>query len=90
MAGVTADPVVKLGLVRNRSPMLHAILALVLLLAATLLAIYKPFGMTPYGRRQQIRAYLGAQGLPSVQATAAGKRWDPAPTVTEPAVRPWT
>ena len=52
MAGVAADPVVELGLVRNPSPMLHAILALTLLVAATGLAIYKPFGMTPYGSRK--------------------------------------
>src|ERR687891_1858851 len=58
MAGVAADPVVELGLVRNPSPLVHAILALVLLLAATVLAIYKPFGMTPYGTRQQMRAGL--------------------------------
>lgn len=52
MAGVAADPVVELGLVRNPSPLVHAILALVLLVVATTLAIYKPFGMTPYGRRK--------------------------------------
>ena len=49
MAVVAADPVVELGLVRNPSPLVHAVLALVLLIAATVLAIYKPFGMTPYG-----------------------------------------
>src|ERR687891_2208066 len=58
LAGVAADPVVELGLVRNPSPLVHAILALVLLIAATVLAIYKPFGMTPYGTRQQMRAGL--------------------------------
>lgn len=51
MAGVAADPVVELGLVRNPSPLVHSILALILLIAATLLGIYKPFGETPYGRR---------------------------------------
>jgi hypothetical protein len=51
MAGVAADPVVELGLVRNPSPLVHAILALILLLAATVLGSYKPFGMTPYGLR---------------------------------------
>lgn len=50
MAGVAADPVVELNLVRNPSPLVHAILALVLLMVATVLAIYKPFGATPYGR----------------------------------------
>jgi hypothetical protein len=61
MAGVAADPVVELGLVRNPSPLVHAILALVLLIAATVLAIYKPFGLTPYGARLQ------TQGSDAVQ-----------------------
>ena len=51
MAGVAADPVVELGAVRNPSPLVHAVLAFFLLLAATVLAIYKPFGVTPYGAR---------------------------------------
>jgi hypothetical protein len=51
MAGVAADPVVQLGLVRNPSPLVHAVLALILLLIATWLAVYKPFGVTPYARR---------------------------------------
>jgi hypothetical protein len=51
MAGVAADPVVELGLVRNPSPVVHAVLALILLLMATWLAVYKPFGLTPYAIR---------------------------------------
>jgi hypothetical protein len=51
MAGVAADPVVELGLVRNPSPVVHAILALILLVIATVLGVYKPFGMTAYGNR---------------------------------------
>jgi hypothetical protein len=35
------------------SPVLHAALALLLLLVATVLAVYKPRGMTPYGQRKQ-------------------------------------
>jgi len=53
MAGVAADPVVDLTLVRNASPIVHAILASILLLTATVLAVYKPLGMTAYGRRRQ-------------------------------------
>jgi hypothetical protein len=77
MAGVAADPVVELGLVRNPSPLLHAVLALALLLAATVLAIYKPFGTTPYGTRQQAQARLGAPSLASttVQTIAERKSW---------------
>src|SRR5215204_6273516 len=39
MAGAAADPVVVLKLVRNPSPVLHSILALALLIAATVLAV---------------------------------------------------
>jgi uncharacterized membrane protein len=53
LADVAADPRAELGLVRNASPLLHAVAALVLLLAATTLAVYKPRGLTPYGRRKQ-------------------------------------
>jgi hypothetical protein len=52
MAQVAADPVVDLAAVRNASPMVHAILAFILLLAATVLGVYKPFGLTAYGRRK--------------------------------------
>ena len=52
MAGVAADPIVDLERVRNASPVVHAILASILLLVATVLGVYKPFGTTPYGRRK--------------------------------------
>jgi uncharacterized membrane protein len=39
----------------NPSPTLHAAAALLLLLVATALAIYKPRGMTRYGQRRQHR-----------------------------------
>jgi uncharacterized membrane protein len=53
MARVAADPSVDLAMVRNASPVLHAALALVLLLVATGLSVYKPRGMTAYGWRKQ-------------------------------------
>jgi hypothetical protein len=53
MAGAAADPSAGLGLVRNPSPVLHAVLAVLVLLVATTLAVYKPWGMTPYGQRKQ-------------------------------------
>jgi hypothetical protein len=53
MADVAADPSADLGVVRNASPVLHAGAALLLLLVATMLAVYKPQGMTRYGRRKQ-------------------------------------
>lgn len=53
MAGVAADPVVDLADVRNASPIVHSALALILLLVATVLGVYKPLGMTAYGSRKQ-------------------------------------
>ena len=53
MAGVAADSSADLGAVRNASPTLHAALALLVLLVATVLAVYKPRGMTRYGWRKQ-------------------------------------
>jgi hypothetical protein len=53
MAGLANDPGVDLAMVRNASPALHAVLAILLLLVATVLAVYKPRGTTPYGRRKQ-------------------------------------
>ena len=50
MALVAKNPGAELELVRNPSPVLHAALALIALLTATALAIYKPLGMTAYGR----------------------------------------
>jgi hypothetical protein len=41
-----------LGVLRSPSPLLHAAAALLLLLVATVLAVYKPRGMTPFGRRK--------------------------------------
>ena len=56
MAGVAAGPNADLSAVRNASPVLHATLALFVLLVATVLAIYKPRGVTPYGWRKQREA----------------------------------
>jgi hypothetical protein len=50
MARVAADPRADLADVRNWSPLLHAALAFALLLVATTLAVYKPRGMTRFGR----------------------------------------
>lgn len=53
MAGVAADPRADLDAVRNSSPRFHAVLALLVLLVALVLAIYKPRGMTPYGQHKR-------------------------------------
>src|SRR5215208_1852851 len=52
MAAVAADSGTDPRLVRNPSPLVHAVLALVVLLIATVLAIYKPQAVTSYGRRK--------------------------------------
>ena len=60
MAEVAADPGGPLGAVRNPSPLVHASAALLLLVAATVLALYKPRGITGYGRRKQRREPRGS------------------------------
>lgn len=71
MAGVAADPVVNLEAVRNASPVLHASVALVLLLIATVLGVYKPLGLTAYGRRV---VFPGNAPIPSSDRPAS---WTP-------------
>jgi hypothetical protein len=54
-AGVAADTTLSAGdlrMLRDPSAVVHASLALLLLLVATVLGLYKPRGMTPYGRRK--------------------------------------
>jgi hypothetical protein len=54
-AGIARDTTVPSGDLhglRDPSPLLHSTLALVLLLVATTLAVYKPRGLTPYGQRR--------------------------------------
>jgi hypothetical protein len=56
LAGVAAETTLSnddLGGLRSPSPVLHAGAALLLLLMAATLSVYKPRGMTPYGRRKQ-------------------------------------
>ena len=59
MADLASDPSADLGAVRDDSPLVHTVLALLLLLVATALAVFKPRGMTRYGwRKQQARPRL--------------------------------
>lgn len=53
MASVAADASQDLEAVRSPSPLVHATLALLVLLVAAVLAVYKPRGMTRYGWRKQ-------------------------------------
>ncbi len=51
--GLAAQPGTDLGELRVPTFVLHAILALLVLLVATALSVYKPRGMTRYGQRRQ-------------------------------------
>jgi hypothetical protein len=76
MAGVAGDPVMDLAVVRNASPIVHAVLALALLLAATVLGVYKPFGMTTYGiqRLDEQRRFVSSSAESAV-SVARTPRW---------------
>lgn len=80
MAGMAADPSADLAMVRNDSPLLHAVIALLLLLVATVLAVYKPRGMTRYGWRKlqeerrashRLKAARAASGVAAVPESPA-------------------
>jgi hypothetical protein len=77
MAGVAADPVMDLAAVRNASPIVHAVLALALLLPATVLSVYKPFGMTAYGIRRldEQRRFVSSSGESAVGVDARTPMW---------------
>lgn len=53
LAEAAANPATPLTVVRNASPTLHSALALIVLLGATVLAIYKPRGITGWGWRRR-------------------------------------
>ena len=72
MARVAADPGVPLDAVRNPSPLVHAAVALMLLVTATVLAIYKPFGLTAFTRRTWAYAVAVALALLVVVLHFAG------------------
>ena len=77
MAGVAADPVMDLAVVRNASPIIHAVLALALLLAAAVLGVYKPFGMTTYGIRRldEQRRVVSSSGESAVAVDSGTPTW---------------
>ena len=69
MARIAADPVVDLATVRNASPVVHAIVALFLLALATVLAVYKPLGLTAYGSRKRDEQVHASSRTPVVRGT---------------------
>lgn len=52
------------------APPIHAVVALLLLLVATTLAVYKPRGLTPYGWRKQLERRIGASRRRRKEAVA--------------------
>jgi hypothetical protein len=58
-----ATPVSAVAELADPSPVLHGAAAVVLLLLATVLSIYKPRGMTGYGQRTQLRRSGNARSL---------------------------
>jgi len=69
MAAAAADPDAELRVIRNASPLLHAVLALLVLLVAAVLAVYRPRGLTRYGQRKRRaeRATRVDAGSPAAQ-----------------------
>ena len=63
LARVAADPSADLGVVRSGSPVFHAAAAVLLLLVAAVLAVYKPRGITRYGRRKQHEQFCPPEAL---------------------------
>ena len=55
LADVAREPGVELGELRSPTFVLHSGGAALLLIAATVLAVYKSRGLTRYGRRRQRR-----------------------------------
>ena len=67
LAGVateTTSASADLGVLRSPESALHSGAALLLLLVATTLAVYKPRGMTRYGRRKQHEQRMVSQRTP--------------------------
>jgi hypothetical protein len=52
-AAVTTSSRADVGELRSPSPLLHAGVALLVMLVTTILSVYKPRGLTPYGWRKQ-------------------------------------
>ena len=57
-AALAADMASSAAELRNPTHVIHSCAALLVLLVATVLAVYKPRGMTPYGWRKQRRTAL--------------------------------
>jgi len=77
MAGVAAEAAATgavPAVLRSGTAVMHASLALVALLVATSLSLYKPRGLTPYGQRKQ-RTQADAAASSASASTRATPRW---------------
>ena len=72
----TATAGVGLGGVRDPSPVVHSVLALLLLLVAAVLSVYKPKGLTRYGQRR------AAAARPKTAATGEERTGIPDPVTS--------
>lgn len=61
LAALAADATLTVDDLRNPSPIIHSGAALLALLVTTTLSVYKPRGMTQYGRRKQREERLAPQ-----------------------------
>jgi hypothetical protein len=68
---LAANPTLSIEQLRtlNQSPALHSGGGLLALLVTTILAVYKPWGMTPYGRRKQ------SNGVATDRAVSINRPW---------------
>jgi hypothetical protein len=65
LGAMARDAALTINDLRNGSPVLHSGLAVLALLVNTTLSVYKPRGMTKYGRRKQHEQLAGDQRLAS-------------------------
>jgi len=67
LGDLAADATVSMNELRDlkQSPAIHSGGGLLAILVATILAVYKPWGMTPYGRRTRDPAVVRDDGSPS-------------------------
>ena len=73
LADVAAQTSGDLSALRSPSPLIHAALGLLLLLAAATLSVFKPSGMTRYGQRKQ-HEQRRAAAAPDAASAAPGLR----------------
>lgn len=75
LGDLAADMTLSIDDLRNPSPVLHATGGLLVLIVAATLSVYKPWGLTRYGRRkQQEEQEMSPPNQPG-RGSAAGRPW---------------